>query len=256
LPGHGEIAWHFQFSPGDPYDYDGTNELVLGEVAMGGKPTRVLMQANRNGYFYVLDRSSGKLLSAAPFARKINWASGIDMATGRPIDTAMTATVRKTEQMTDFIEVWPSAFGGKNWPSFDPQRRVAYFNTVNLGRRSVRQPAKAGAADVTSGSSWAASSHRRMACAARWSPGIRPRARSCGRRPARRPTGPAWCPRPAAWSSPARRPASSWPSTPRRARSCGSSRPAPDHRAADRLGAVLIRPVTKAAPRRVWRARG
>lgn len=136
-PATGEIVWHYQFSPGDPYDYDGTNELVLGEIPVGGRATKVLMQANRNGYFYVLDRTSGKLLSAAPFARKINWASGIDMATGRPIDTPMTAMVRKTEQMNDFIEVWPSAFGGKNWMpmSFDPQRRVAYFNTVNLGMK-------------------------------------------------------------------------------------------------------------------------
>ena len=95
------------------------------------------MQANRNGFFYVLDRTSGKLLSAAQFARKVNWASGIDMTTGRPIDTAMTTMVRKTEQQTDFIEVWPSAFGGKNWMpmSFDPARKLAFFNTINLGMK-------------------------------------------------------------------------------------------------------------------------
>lgn len=136
-PATGEIVWHYQFSPGDPYDYDGTNELVLGEIPVGGRPTKVLMQANRNGFFYVLDRTSGKLLSASPFARKINWATGVDLATGRPVDTPLTAMVRKTEQMTDFVEVWPSAFGGKNWMpmSFDPQRRVAYFNTINLGMK-------------------------------------------------------------------------------------------------------------------------
>ncbi|MDB5858664.1 MAG: PQQ-dependent dehydrogenase, methanol/ethanol family [Ramlibacter sp.] len=136
-PATGEIVWHYQFSPGDPYDYDGTNELVLAELPMGGSPTKVLIQANRNGYFYVLDRTNGKLLSATPFARKINWSSGIDMATGRPIDTPMTAMVRKTEKMTDFIEVWPSAFGGKNWMpmSYDPARRIAYFNTINLGMK-------------------------------------------------------------------------------------------------------------------------
>ena len=143
-PATGEIVWHFQFSPGDPYDYDGTNELVLGELPMGGRPTKVLMQANRNGFFYVLDRSNGKLLSATQFARKINWAKGIDMATGRPIDTELTAMVRKTEQMTSAVEVWPSAFGGKNWMpmSFDPERRVAYFNTLNLGMKVkyVAQP--------------------------------------------------------------------------------------------------------------------
>ncbi len=136
-PNTGEIVWHYQFSPGDPYDYDGTNELVLAELPLGGKPTKVVMQANRNGFFYVLDRTSGKLLKANQFAKKVNWASGIDLATGRPIDTPMTAAVRKTEEQTDFIDVWPSAFGGKNWMpmSYDPGRRLAFFNTVNLGMK-------------------------------------------------------------------------------------------------------------------------
>jgi alcohol dehydrogenase (cytochrome c) len=143
-PSTGEIVWHYQFSPGDPYDYDGTNELVMGELPVGGKPTKVLMQANRNGFFYVLDRTNGQLLSASQFARKVNWASGIDMKTGRPIDSPMTAMVRKTEQMKEAVEVWPSAFGGKNWMpmSFDPQQRVAFFNTLNLGMKVkyVAQP--------------------------------------------------------------------------------------------------------------------
>lgn len=136
-PSSGEIVWHYQFTPGDPYDYDGVNELVLAELPVNGKPTKVLMQANRNGFFYVLDRNSGKLLKADPFARKINWATGIDMKTGRPIDTPMTAAVRKTETQTDFIEVWPSVFGGKNWMpmSYDPGRQLAFFNTVNLGMK-------------------------------------------------------------------------------------------------------------------------
>jgi len=135
-PSTGEVAWHFQFSPGDPYDYDGTNEMVLADLPIGGKPTKVLMQANRNGYFYVIDRSSGKFISGTQFAKKVNWASGID-ANGRPIDSPMTAAVRKTEQQTDFIEVFPSAFGGKNWMpmSYDPTRRLAFFNTINLGMK-------------------------------------------------------------------------------------------------------------------------
>jgi alcohol dehydrogenase (cytochrome c) len=136
-PSTGELVWHYQFSPGDPYDYDGTNELVLADLPIGGKPSKVLMQANRNGFFYVIDRTNGKLLKADPFAKKINWASGIDLASGRPIDTPMTAAVRKTEQQTDFIEVWPSAFGGKNWMpmSWDPGRQLAFFNTINLGMK-------------------------------------------------------------------------------------------------------------------------
>ena len=136
-PATGEVVWHFQFSPGDPYDYDGTNELVLAELPIDGKPTKVLMQANRNGFFYVLDRTSGKLLSATQFARKVNWATGIDKATGRPIDSPMTAMVRKTEEMKDFIEVWPSAFGGKNWMpmSYDPQSKLVFLNSIDLGMK-------------------------------------------------------------------------------------------------------------------------
>jgi alcohol dehydrogenase (cytochrome c) len=136
-PATGDIVWHYQFSPGDPYDYDGVNELVLAELPIGGAATKVLMQANRNGFFYVLDRTSGKLISATQFARKVNWATGIDKSTGRPIDTPMTAMVRKTEAMTDFIEVWPSAFGGKNWMpmSYDPGRRLVFLNTVDLGMK-------------------------------------------------------------------------------------------------------------------------
>jgi alcohol dehydrogenase (cytochrome c) len=136
-PSTGELVWHYQFSPGDPYDYDGTNELVLADLPMAGKTNKVLMQANRNGFFYVIDRTNGKLLKADPFAKKINWASGIDLATGRPIDTPMTVAVRKTEEQTDFIDVWPSAFGGKNWMpmSYDPGRQLAFFNTINLGMK-------------------------------------------------------------------------------------------------------------------------
>lgn len=136
-PATGEVVWHYQFSPGDPYDYDGVNELVLAELPIDGKPAKVLMQANRNGFFYVLDRANGKLLSGTPFARQINWASGIDKATGRPIDTPMTAMVRQTEEMKDFIEVWPSAFGGKNWMpmSWDPARRLVFMNTIELGMK-------------------------------------------------------------------------------------------------------------------------
>jgi alcohol dehydrogenase (cytochrome c) len=77
------------------------------------------------------------LISATPFARKINWASGIDMASGRPIDTPMTTMVKKTEEMSDFVEVWPSAFGGKNWMpmSFDPKSGLVFLNSIDLGMK-------------------------------------------------------------------------------------------------------------------------
>jgi alcohol dehydrogenase (cytochrome c) len=148
-PATGEIVWHYQTSPGDPYDYDGTNELVLADLPINGTPTKVVMQANRNGFFYVLDRRNGKLLKADQFAKKVNWASGIDLKTGRPIDTPMTVKIRVTEEMKETVDVWPSAFGGKNWMpmSYDPTRRVAYFNTINQGMtvKYVKQERPGGA---------------------------------------------------------------------------------------------------------------
>ncbi|WP_170942338.1 PQQ-binding-like beta-propeller repeat protein, partial [Noviherbaspirillum denitrificans] len=134
-PKTGEIAWHYQFSPNDPFDYDGTNELVIADMDVDGAKRKVIMQANRNGFFYVLDRTSGKLLKANPFVDKITWAKGIDMKTGRPIDTEDTKKIRASLTMDKAIDVWPSALGGKNWSpmSYDPSRRLIYANTLNIG---------------------------------------------------------------------------------------------------------------------------
>ena len=227
-PSTGEIVWHYQFSPGDPYDYDGTNELVLADLPIGGKPTKVLMQANRNGFFYVLDRTSGKLISANQFARKVNWATGIDMATGRPIDTPMTAMVRKTEEMKDFIEVWPSAFGGKNWMpmSYDPERKLVFLNSIDLGMKIkyVKQERPGGPnwyLGLELGGFVAPEDGNRGALVA-WDP-VAGKAGVARAEQVAVLVGRA-CPPPAAWSSPARRTASSWPSTRRPATSCGRSR--------------------------------
>ena len=83
-PKTGKIKWHYQFSPNNPFDYDAVAEMVLADINVEGKPTKVLMDANRNGFFYVLDRTNGKLLAANPYV-KVNWATGIDMKT-RPSD--------------------------------------------------------------------------------------------------------------------------------------------------------------------------
>ncbi len=134
-PKTGEVKWKYQFSPGDPYDYDGTSEMVLAELKIKGKNRKVVMQANRNGFLYVLDRENGKLLAANPFVDKITWAKGIDLKTGRPIDTDITKMVRKTVAMDEPVDIWPSAWGGKNWSpmSYDPVNKVVYANTLNFG---------------------------------------------------------------------------------------------------------------------------
>jgi alcohol dehydrogenase (cytochrome c) len=138
-PKSGKIKWHFQFSPNNPFDYDSVAEMVLATLNIDGKPTPVLMDANRNGFFYVLDRTNGKLLAANPYVR-VNWATGIDMKSGRPIETDISAKARAGEK----VVVWPSIFGGKNWEpmSFNPQNNTAYANTLNIGGRYKALPAE------------------------------------------------------------------------------------------------------------------
>ena len=126
-PKTGEIKWHYQFTPNDPFDYDGTNELVLAE--RDGK--KVIIQANRNGFLYVIDRETGKLVTANKFVDRVDWADSIDVATGRPNETAVIEKARSGEAVT----YWPSAFGGKNWSpiSYSPDLGLTFINTLNIG---------------------------------------------------------------------------------------------------------------------------
>jgi alcohol dehydrogenase (cytochrome c) len=127
-PKTGQIVWHYQWTPGDMYDYDGINENILGEIKIEGQMRKVLMHADRNGFLYVLDRANGKLLAANAFAR-VNWADGVDLKSGRPIPSAVT----KNLQAGQHIDIWPSYRGGKNWPpmAFNPATGLLYANTIN-----------------------------------------------------------------------------------------------------------------------------
>jgi alcohol dehydrogenase (cytochrome c) len=138
-PKSGKIKWYRQFSPHDPFDYDSVAAWVLATININGTPTKVVMHADKNGFFYVLDRTNGKLLAANPFV-KVNWASGIDMKTGRPIETDVTTKARAGELVT----VWPSILGGVNWGpmSFNPQTGLAYANTLNFGGHYHAIPAE------------------------------------------------------------------------------------------------------------------
>jgi len=142
-PKTGKIKWYFQFSPNNPFDYDSVAEMVLATMNVNGTPTKVLLDANRNGFFYVLDRTNGKLIAANPYVQ-VNWASGIDMKTGRPIETDISAKARAGEK----VVVWPSILGGKNWEpiSFNPQSGTVFANTLNFGGhyKAVQADYKAG----------------------------------------------------------------------------------------------------------------
>ena len=128
-PKTGEISWHYQFTPNDPFDYDSVDPGVLIDMDINGVKRKVIAQANRNGFFYVLDRSNGKLLAANPFVKQ-NWADKIDMETGRPVESEVFKRIRAGGSE----EVFPSVFGGKNWQpmSWNPGTGLVYANTINL----------------------------------------------------------------------------------------------------------------------------
>jgi alcohol dehydrogenase (cytochrome c) len=125
----GRIVWYYQTTPYDAWDYDGVNEAVLADVTIGGRKIAAALKADRNGFFYVLERATGKLVSAEPFVH-VNWARGIDKATGRPIENP---------EMRPKLDQWargicPNLFGGKNWEpmSYSLQTGLVYIPTFNL----------------------------------------------------------------------------------------------------------------------------
>ena len=130
-PKTGKVVWHFQMTPGDPFDYDGVNEWILAELPVNGGTRKVIMQANRNGYLYVIERATGKLVAANAFV-KVNWADGINKETGRPVWSAETKAVVEKGQKQ---RIYPAVSGGKNWGpmSFDPTKRLLYINTNDWG---------------------------------------------------------------------------------------------------------------------------
>jgi alcohol dehydrogenase (cytochrome c) len=128
-PKTGEIVWHYQFTPNEMYDWDSNWEMIQADLMVNGAKRKVVMQMHRNGFLYVLDRTDGKLLSAEPFA-KINWATHVDMKTGRPVESDVSKRVRAGET----VEVWPSPWGAKNWPhaAFSPETGLLYANTMHF----------------------------------------------------------------------------------------------------------------------------
>jgi len=121
-PDTGEYIWHYQTTPGDTWDYTATQHMILADLQIDGKTRQVLMQAPKNGFFYVLDRETGELISADNYV-PMNWAKGIDMETGRPIFS----------EAGDYSEepkiVTPSPLGGHNWQpmSYNPDTGLVYI---------------------------------------------------------------------------------------------------------------------------------
>ena len=117
----GKIKWHYQFSPHDEFDYDAVQVPVLADIVWQGQPRKVMLWANRNGYFYVLDRATGKFLLGKPFV-EVNWANGFDEA-GRPM------RVPGKVPTPEGTVIFPGNQGGTNWysPSFSPRTGLFYI---------------------------------------------------------------------------------------------------------------------------------
>jgi quinohemoprotein ethanol dehydrogenase len=125
-PQTGEYVWHYQTTPGDSWDFTATQHMILADLEIGGTTRKVLMQAPKNGFFYVLDRTNGELLSADPFV-KVNWATGIDDQ-GRPIEAP---NARYTDGP---FFIMPSVLGGHNWHpmAYSPERKLVYLPAQDI----------------------------------------------------------------------------------------------------------------------------
>jgi alcohol dehydrogenase (cytochrome c) len=128
-PKTGELVCHFQYTPNDVYDVDGADEHVLADIQIGGQPRKVMIQPNKNGFLYVVDRTNCRLVAAHPYVR-VNWASRIDLATGRPVLTDLYKRFLTGEE----VEIWPSRGTNAVPIAFNPSTGLVYASTWNLPR--------------------------------------------------------------------------------------------------------------------------
>jgi lanthanide-dependent methanol dehydrogenase len=128
-PDTGEAKWAYQMTPWDAWDYDGINEHILADLTIGGKKVKALVHFDRNGFGYTLDRTNGTLLVAEPFVY-VNWATGIDKKTGRPIEDPS----KRTKAGADTKDICPCAMGGKDQQpaAYSPRTGLFYVPTNNM----------------------------------------------------------------------------------------------------------------------------
>jgi quinohemoprotein ethanol dehydrogenase len=121
----GRVAWYYQTTPGDNWDYTAVQQMILTDLKLGGQDRKVIMQAPKNGFFYVLDRATGELLSAEPYT-EVNWAERIDLETGRPVETEVS------DYSSGPRDIKPGPHGGHNWQSmsYHPKQGLVYIPTI------------------------------------------------------------------------------------------------------------------------------
>ena len=134
-PDTGEYVWHYQTTPADSWDYASTQPLILADLEIDGRRRKVIMQAPKNGFFYVVDRATGELISAQPFA-KVTWATGIDLKTGRPVETPGASYDEEGSMLS------PGADGAHNWHSmaWNPATGLVYLPAQDTTGFYARDP--------------------------------------------------------------------------------------------------------------------
>jgi alcohol dehydrogenase (cytochrome c) len=130
------LKWHFQFTPHDLYDYDATETPILIDAVYQGQDRKLLLEANRNGFLYVLGRETGKFLAATPFVDKLTWAKGVD-AQGRPIRSGL-------EPSPEGTKICPGYGGATNWfaPSYNEATHFVYFMALEECETFLLKPQK------------------------------------------------------------------------------------------------------------------
>jgi quinohemoprotein ethanol dehydrogenase len=143
-PGNGELVWHYQVTPQENWDYDATQPLMLADLNIAGTPRKVIMQASKNGFFYVLDRQTGQFLSAKPFVDQVTWATGIDPQSGRPIESAAAY------DRLNPVLVSPAPGGAHNWypMAFNPRTGLVYL-PARQGSYALHVPYKGWISNTT-----------------------------------------------------------------------------------------------------------
>jgi alcohol dehydrogenase (cytochrome c) len=136
-PKTGEVACYYQYTPNDVYDVDATDEHVLADIQVNGQPRKVMIQANKNGFLYVLDRTNCKLIAAHPLTR-VNWASRIDLATGRPVLTDVYKRFAAGEE----VEILPSRGTNATPIAFNPNTGLIYASAWDVPRIQKLAPPK------------------------------------------------------------------------------------------------------------------
>jgi PQQ-dependent dehydrogenase (methanol/ethanol family) len=136
-PDDGSYVWHYQTTPGETWDFTATQPIIVADLDFAGSARRVVMQAPKNGFFYVLDAATGELISADAFA-PVNWASHVDLETGRPVENPEA----RYDQTGELAFVTPTGRGAHNWQpmSFSPKTGLVYFGSRHSAQGYLGNP--------------------------------------------------------------------------------------------------------------------